>query len=481
MIGCKWVFKIKRDGRFRARLVALGYSQIPGVDFTDNFSPVVNDTTLRIVITRMLVESMRGKVIDVETAFLYGELEHEIYMRMPEGYKEAVEEPEKDECLLLERAIYGLVQAARQFWKKFTRAINNIGFEVSKADPCLLYREDNFGVCMIILYIDDMLIVGSDEAIEDAVNGIKKFFNITEAVDLHDYLGINIVRSDDERKIWMGQPTIIKSLEDKFGELANKGKDTLTPGTPGYVGTKAKDESLLIDDKGQELFRSGVGTLLYLTKHSRPDITNSVRELSKTMGCATKCQLKEMIRVIKYVLKTRELGLKVNPIYKTTKWFLKALSDSDFANDADTRISVYGFIVYFMGVPVSWKSKGMRSVVLSTTEAEYVAVSEVVKEISFIIQLLQTINIEVELPVKVHVDNIGAIWLANNQNTSERTKHVDIRTHFVREFIVNEMIDIVFVKSEDNDSDIFNKNLRGELHNKHSQKMVWTVKEMNES
>jgi hypothetical protein len=137
--------------------------------------------------------------------------------------------------------------------------------------------------------------------------------------------------------------------------------------------------------------------------------------------------------------------------------------------------------VYFLGVPVSWRSKGMKSVVLSTTEAEYVAVSEVVKEISFIVQLLKTMNIEVELPVKVHVDNIGAIWLANNQTTSERTKHVDIRAHFVREFITEGIIDIVFVKSEDNDSDIFNKNLRSVHHVTHSNKMVWSIQQMNES
>lgn len=170
----------------------------------------------------------------------------------------------------------------------------------------------------------------------------------------------------------------------------------------------------------------------------------------------------------------------MNPVYMLNMWVLKALSDSDFANDTDTRISVYGYIIYFAGVPVAWKSKGMRSVVLSTTEAEYVAVSEVVKEISFIIQMLRGMNIEVQVPVLVHIDNVGAIWLANNKTTSERTKHVDIRAHYVREFIVDETIGIVFVHSDDNDSDIFTKNLKCELYDKHSGKMVWTIKQMNE-
>jgi hypothetical protein len=179
---------------------------------------------------------------------------------------------------------------------------------------------------------------------------------------------------------------------------------------------------------------------------------------------------------------TADLGLKMYPSVidqNNNLWKLKALSDSDFSNDTDTRISVYGYIVYYCGVPVSWKGKGMKSVVLSTTEAEYIAVSEVVKEISFLIQLLQGMNIEVQLPVKIHVDNVGAIWLANNRNTSERTKHVDIRAHFVREFIVDGRIEIVFVRSKDNDADMFTKNLKSELYEIHKKKIVWTIKEMN--
>ena len=116
------------------------------------------------------------------------------------------------------------------------------------------------------------------------------------------------------------------------------------------------------------------------------------------------------------------------------KWALKALSDSDFASDKETRISVFGHIKNFCGIPIAWRSKGMKSVVLSTTEAEYMELSEVVKELKFIVQLLQTMNIEVELPITVHVDNVGAIWLSNNRTTSDRTKHIDIRTSFVKEY-----------------------------------------------
>ena len=151
------------------------------------------------------------------------------------------------------------------------------------------------------------------------------------------------------------------------------------------------------------------------------------------MDAPAPVHLKEMYKLIRFVLSTKDYGLKFKLIKSIRKWVLKALSDSDFASDKETRISVYGYVIYFCGIPIAWWSKGMKSVVLSTTEAEYMALSEVVKELKFIVQLLQTMNITVELPNTVHVDNVGAIWLSNNGNTGDRTKHIDIRTSFVKE------------------------------------------------
>ena len=210
-----------------------------------------------------------------------------------------------------------------------------------------------------------------------------------------------------------------------------------------------------VNPEDHETYRSGVGTLLYLTKHSRPDISNPVRELSKTMDAPATVHLKEMYKVTRHVLSTKGYGLKFELRKDMIKWALKALSDSDFASDKETRISVFGYIIYFCGIPIAWRSKGMKSVVLSTTEAEYMALSEVVKELKFIVQLLQTMNIEVELPITVHVDNVGAIWLSNNRTTSDRTKHIDIRTSFVKEYQEDGKIIIKFVKSEENEADIF--------------------------
>ena len=152
------------------------------------------------------------------------------------------------------------------------------------------------------------------------------------------------------------------------------------------------------------------------------------------MDAPAPAHLKEMYKLTRFVLSTKDYGLKSKLVKSIRQWVLKLLRDSDFASDKEMRISVFGYVIYFCGIPIAWRSKGMKSVVLSTTEAEYMALSEVVKELKFIEQLLQTMNITVELPLTVHVDNIGAIWLSNNRNTGDRTIHIDIRTSCVKEY-----------------------------------------------
>jgi len=154
-IKSKWVFKIKRDGIFRARLVACGYSQIPGVDFTENYAPVMNDVTWRILLVAMLIWKMDAIIIDVETAFLHGKLDKEIYMDLPAGL-----DGESEECLLLLKALYGLVQGARQWWKKFVEILKRIKFQGGYADPCLMIKRSDDGSVFASIYVDNNFCVG---------------------------------------------------------------------------------------------------------------------------------------------------------------------------------------------------------------------------------------------------------------------------------------------------------------------------------
>ena len=423
----------------------------------------------------MMVEKLDSLVMDVETAFLYGDIEEEIFMKSPVEMQEIDQGSSPEDCYQQKKGIYGLCQAARQFWKKFVDTIKKepFGFTVSPADPSLLYKENDLGICIIIMYVDDMLIIGKKEQIEDFASKIQKDFSVKIQHNLADYLGCEFHTNKEKTRGWLGQPSIIKSLEHKFGERAMKERLSLTPGTPRFTARKLENPEDKVNPEDHETYRSGVGTLLYLTKHSRPDICNPVRELSKTMDVPAPVHLKEMYKVIRHVLSTKGYGLKFELRKDMIKWALKALSDSDFASDKETRISVFGYVIYFYGIPIAWRSKGMKSVVLSTTEAEYMALSQVVKELKFIVQLVQTMNIEVELPITVHVDNVGAIWLSNNHTISDRTKHIDIRTSFVKEYREDGKIIIKFVKSEENEADIFTKNTTNVIFSNHQKKLVW--------
>ena len=193
--------------RCRARLVACGYSQIPGVDFQNSYAPTISDVTWRILIVLMILKRYKAKIIDVETAFLYGELEEDIYMENPEGLGNSL-----DECVKLEKGMYGLVQAARQYYKFFVRALVRMGFEVSKADPCLLVKKDETGVVYIGVWVDDSLIVGDLVAINRVISELREQgFTIKVTETLRDYLSCEITFGPEGDEAWIHQPHLLRN------------------------------------------------------------------------------------------------------------------------------------------------------------------------------------------------------------------------------------------------------------------------------
>jgi hypothetical protein len=420
---------------------------------------------------------------DIETAFLYGELEEELWMSLPDGYDDylqvrGINTSNKTHCLKLNKAIYGLVQAARQWWKRFTEVMDGLGFEPSKADPCLYVKKNlkSFDQsAFVIIYVDDGGIFGTKEEIKQIIEALRKEFKVKDLGPLENFVGCKISHSltDKVKTLGITQPKLIKHLEEAFqNELKGVTRVYDTPAGPKTIIMRPEKGEPLISASDQTKYRSGVGMLLYLVKHSRPEISNAVRELSKVADGATQAHWKALIRAIKYVIDTKENGLFMTPKMGEDSFYLEGISDSEYAGDRDTRISVYGYVIYFCGAPIAWKSKSGKSVTLSSTEAEYFAMSEVVKEIMFVKQVIESMGIKLKYPIMVKVDNVGAIYLANNHTTGQRTKHIDIRRHFVREFVVDGKIQVVFVKSGDNDADILTKNTTEELFNKHTAKLV---------
>jgi hypothetical protein len=213
--------------------------------------------------------------------------------------------------------------------------------------------------------------------------------------------------------------------------------------------------------------------LLYLLKHSRPDLSNCVRELANVMDGAAPAHSKALFRTIKYVIDTQNKSLVLKPTVSTNEEFiLRGLCDSDYAGDRDTRRSVSGYVVYLNDALISWKSKGQRQVTLSSTEAEYVAIADICIELVFVKMLIESLGLKVMLPIQVQGDNIGAIFLAGNSTSGQRTRHIDIRYHYVRELVEQGIINISFVKTLENDADVYTKNLSADLFNKHTDKYM---------
>ena len=212
----------------------------------------------------MMVEKLDNLVMDVETAFLYGDIEEEIFMKSPVGMEEIDPGTSPEDFYQLKKGIYGVCQAARQFWRKFEETIKKepIGFQVSPADPCMLFKENELGVCIIIMYVDDMLIIGKKEQIQELASKIQKDFSVKIQHNLADYLGCEFHTNKERTRGWLGQPSIIKSLEQKFGGRAMKERLSLTPRTPRFTARRLENLEDNVNSEDHETYRSGVRTLL---------------------------------------------------------------------------------------------------------------------------------------------------------------------------------------------------------------------------
>jgi len=223
---------------------------------------------------------------------------------------------------------------------------------------------------------------------------------------------------------------------------------------------KLNDSELKLNDAMLNKYRSGVGMLLYLVTFSRPDLSNCVRELSKVMRDATKIHFKSLLHTIKLVLDTSSWGLKYELNESSTwKWELKVFCDSEFVGDKEKHISITVFCIFYNDCLVSWKSRGQKSVSLSSTEAEYVTMSEVCMEVIFIENILVFLEIKLDYPILIQCDYVGAIYLAINEKTSGQTKHIYVWYHYERDFIEDGIVKIIFVRSKDNQADPLTKNV----------------------
>lgn len=267
-VGCKWVFKRKLGSngeitRYKARLVAQGFSQRYGTDYDEVFAPVAKQTTFRTLLSIAARRKLLVKHVDVKSAYLYGDLAETIYMRQPIGFETGT----KSDVCLLRKSLYGLKQAGRVWNRKITEVLQSLGYQPSEADPCLFVRTKHGHLSFVLLYVDDMLIACQDEAEYNRIEAtLKKNFKITSLGDVSNYLGIRVQRRQDGRFV-LDQSSYIRTIAARFGQADAKPSHITMD--PGYPKLQQKEVEPL---PRKDTFQSLVGALQYVAINTRPDI-----------------------------------------------------------------------------------------------------------------------------------------------------------------------------------------------------------------
>jgi hypothetical protein len=456
-VGCKWVFKVKHgaDGevaRFKSRLVAKGYSQSYGLDYDETFSPVVRFSSIRALLAFAIQKGMLIHQMDVTTAFLNGKLEEDVFMDQPEGY---IIPGKEDLVCHLKRSIYGLKQSPRCWNKELVDYLTELGFIQSDGDPCVFVRTVNDKLVIIAVYVDDLILATEDSTdMCDLKKALSNCFKMKDLGMLHYCLGIEITQESDCVKLTQKQ-YILKLLK-KYGM-----SDANTVSTPSDRNVKLIKDDGVSGKVDKSMYQSMVGSLLYAAVATRPDIGQSVSMVSKFSSDPTMAHLTAVKRILRYLKGTVDLGLTYS---KSDGNVLKAYSDSDWAGDQDDRHSTSGFVSVLSGSAISWLSKKQASVALSTAEAEYIALSTTTQEVVWLRRLLRDFGVDMSQATEVFGDNQGSIALSKNPVHHKRTKHIDIRYHFVREAVVDGIVKITYCPTKEMVADILTKPLpRGQF------------------
>ncbi|WCJ28653.1 Retrovirus-related Pol polyprotein from transposon RE1 [Euphorbia peplus] len=461
-ITSRWLFKVKynADGsldKYKARLVARGYNQRWGIDYQDSFSPVAKIVTVRVFLALTAHFQWELHQCDVNNAYLHGYIEEELYMIPPEGYTKA----KPGQVCRLVKSIYGLKQAGRQWNKQFTSTLTGLGLVRSHYDYCLFTKGDIAGDFMaLIVYVDDILMTGtSTQMIVDVKRALHKAFTIKDLGMAKYFLGVEISRSTDGLVISQG-----KYIRDMLHEAGLSNVQAVS--SPFQSGVNLFAGSPEIGNA--EAYRRIIGKLLYLG-FTRPDISYVTQQLSQFLQHPTEIQMNAALHVLKYLKGTHKKGLLypsgVNLQMKAycrndyDEMIMEAFTDADWARCPETRRSVGGYCILLGHALVSWKAKKQATVSKSSAEAEYRAMASTSCEVKWLRYLLRVFGVTLQEPISLFCDNKAAIHIAENPVFHERTKHLDIDCHIVREYIQSGMIKTPFIHSEQQLADIFTKPL----------------------
>ncbi|GMJ02586.1 hypothetical protein HRI_003927800 [Hibiscus trionum] len=449
-IDCKWVYRVKykADGsvdRCKARLIAKGFTQIEGIDYTDTFSPATKLTSFKMLLALAAVNGWNLLQLDVNNAFLNGQLDEEMYMKLPLGYKTDADAPNL--VCGLNKSIYGLKQASMQWFSTFSRAVLKYGFIQSPSDHSLFTVGSGDKFVALLVYVDDIILAGKDlSLLAEVQNFLQQNFKLKVLGPLKYFLGFEVARNT--LGISLSQRHYALQLLEDTDSLGKKPSNL--PINPSHKLSSTTGD--LLPDP--QIYRRLIGRLLYLT-HTRPDITYTVHLLSQYVSSPRTSHLDAAYHLLSYIKKDPGLGLF---FLVNNNLQLSAFVDADYRACPDTRRSTTGFCTYIGDCLISWKSKKQHTVSRSSCEAEYRAMAFATCELVWIAALLTSFHVATPT-VFLYCDNQAAIYLASNQVFHERSKHIEVDCHFIRDKVSTGFLKLFHVRSSDQLADIFTKGL----------------------
>ena len=472
-IGCKWVFKRKigKDGKvetYKARLVAKGYTQKQGLDYEETFSPVAMVKSIRIMLAIAAYYDYEIWQMDVKTAFLNGFIEENIYMEQPQGFVSA---NDSHKVCKLHRSIYGLKQASRSWNIRFDDTIKSFGFVKNPDEPCVYKLVKDHAITFLILYVDDILLMGNDVGLmTDVKLWLSNTFSMKDLGEATYILGIRIYRDRAKRIIGLSQKLYIEKMLKRFN--MENSKRGLLPFMHGLH--LSKEMGPKTDEERQRMrnvpYASAIGSLMYAMLCTRPDIAYAVSVTSRYQADPGERHWSTVKSILKYLRRTKDLILSYGCSEELN---IQGYTDSDFQSDIDDRKSTSGFIFICNGGAVSWKSSKQATTADSTTEAEYIAASEAAKEAVWMRKFVSELGVvpNMAYPISIFCDNTGAIAQAKEPRAHQKSKHIQRKYHILREFVGAGEIIVQKVASADNVADPLTKAMTQKQLDHHLEKM----------
>jgi hypothetical protein len=443
-IGHTWVFKIKRDGRYKSRLCATGYSQIRGVDFNETFAPTLSFKSIRTILAIAAAEDLTLRHLDVTTAFLYGTLPSDqpaLFMSPPRALNAT-----SNLVCKLQKGIYGLRQSSRLWNAELNAFLISLGFSRHVTDPCVYSRRVGEDVLVLAVYVDDIIVAASSRRQAKWVQSrLFAKYQMTDCGPLEWFLGCHIRHDKKAKTISIDQSHYIETILLRYG--MQNCKPVSTPAEPGFVMTSLmspqnEQERRFMADKP---YRGVIGSLMFAMVCTRPDISLSVGLVCRYMHDPGKRHWQAALRILAYLRGHTDLGITYDGHRGLVPY---AYSDASWADDRDQRRSTTGFVLFLAGAAISWKSRLQPTTSLSSTEAEYKSAGAGVQEILAVRSALVELGYPHAAPTTLFEDNQGAISLALNPVAHYRTRHIDIRHHFIRQKVADKSVALEYISTK---------------------------------